>query len=171
MEIASRAIPVSDNLIHRNIKVNRYCHRCCNRVETGDHVFFTCKYAEAVWRRSGVPTAMLSNANVVLEDKLRFLISINQEQGIEETTRLLPFYIMWHLWKCRNELIFNLQNIEVTATLQRAISDAKEWIFSQKKHTYQLLTGNHRHHQNRGHLFRDKKIVVSFTMRMGEVQL
>lgn len=44
--IASRAIAVAENLLHRNIRVNRYCSRCFSELETSDHIFFTCTHRQ-----------------------------------------------------------------------------------------------------------------------------
>lgn len=37
--LSSKAIGVKDNLIHRNVRVNSFCSRCCFDIETSDHVF------------------------------------------------------------------------------------------------------------------------------------
>lgn len=95
----SRAIAVSKNFRHRNVMVNPYCPRCCNEAETSNHAFFTRKYAEAIWKLSGIPTSMINDVNVPIEDKIRVLISLHQDQQMEESIQLLPINIMWRLWK------------------------------------------------------------------------
>lgn len=51
--VASRAIGTAANLLHRNIRVNQYCPRCCIEKESSDHILFSCRYVVAAWRATG----------------------------------------------------------------------------------------------------------------------
>lgn len=42
--------------------------------------------------------------------------------------RLLSFWLCWHIWKSRNEFIFNKQNVAPIEDVERSLSVAKEWI-------------------------------------------
>lgn len=94
--IASRAIGVAANLRHRHIDVNPYCARCCTEIETADHVFFTCPYAEVLtWRTTGVPVDNLCDPTIALEDKLRHILQLSKNRNVEMNMRLLPFWVLW----------------------------------------------------------------------------
>lgn len=129
-QLTSKAIAMADNLRHRNIMVNRYYSRCCVEEKAINHVFFTCTQAKSVWRLGGVPTHLLCDHTTTLAMKLRFLLSIHDNNQMTRLTRLLPFWILWRLWKSRNKLLFNRTNIDATETIQRALVDTKEWIHS-----------------------------------------
>ncbi|XP_020873128.1 uncharacterized protein LOC9303263 isoform X1 [Arabidopsis lyrata subsp. lyrata] len=74
----------------------------------------------------------LCNPQIHLEEKLRYLIDLSKEGKIEESLRLLPFWVLWWLWKSRNALVFNKVTITAEETLARAAADTKEWIESRK---------------------------------------
>lgn len=127
---ASRAIGVAENLRRRNINVNPYCSRCCIELETSNHVLFSCPFAETVWRNASIPTNKLCDANTTLEEKLRYLFLQHKNKDVEHSLRYLPFWIMWRLWKSRNDMVFNHKTMDSTETLNRAITDIKEWMES-----------------------------------------
>ncbi|KAL9812070.1 putative ribonuclease H domain, reverse transcriptase zinc-binding domain-containing protein [Arabidopsis thaliana] len=125
---ASRALGVADNLRRRNIIINPYRAHCCTEAETGNHIFFSCPHAEAVWRTTCLDTTILCNSQTPLEDKLRYLFRIHDDGNVHELHRYLPFWIMWRLWKSRNDLIFNKKLIPARETLELATTDTQEWI-------------------------------------------
>ncbi|KAG7567314.1 Reverse transcriptase zinc-binding domain [Arabidopsis thaliana x Arabidopsis arenosa] len=131
--VASKAIGTAENLRRRNINVNPYCSHCCNVLETCDHTFFTCPYAVSVWRAAGLPINQLCDPDTTIEDKLRQLFKINNDGHINRSTRFLPFWIMWRLWKGRNNLVFNRKAITTMETVNQAATDTKEWLDNAQK--------------------------------------
>lgn len=77
--LLSRAIATAENLRHRNIQVNEYCHRCILERETSQHVFFTCMHATAVWRASRIPYTFLCDSTNSIEDKMRFCLRVSKD--------------------------------------------------------------------------------------------
>lgn len=139
--VGSRAIGTADNLRRRNINVNPYCSRCCTVLETCDHTFFTCPYAQGVWRAAGIPTAQICDPSKPMEDKLRQLFTIHNDEQISRNTRFLPFWIMWRLWKARNALVFNRKATTTVDTVIHAVSDTKEWLDNATKTTTRHNSG------------------------------
>ncbi|CAD5333153.1 unnamed protein product [Arabidopsis thaliana] len=83
----SRALGVADNLRRRNIIINPYRAHCCTEAETGNHIFFSCPHAEAVWRTTCLDTTILCNSQTPLEDKLRYLFRIHDDGNVDELHR------------------------------------------------------------------------------------
>lgn len=75
--------------------------------ETSNHVFFTCMHAKAVWRALCIPYTHLCDPVISIEDKIRFCLRISKDTTLEKHTRYLPFWIMWRLWKSKNNMVFN----------------------------------------------------------------
>lgn len=53
-KMGSGIIAVKENLLHRHIPVDPTCPRCFNNNESSVHAFFTCPFAQQVWRLSGL---------------------------------------------------------------------------------------------------------------------
>lgn len=128
--VSSRAIGTADNLRRRNIHINPFCAHCCTELETSDHVLFSCPQAALVWRMTGLPTSTLCDPRQVIEEKLRMLFKLHKDPGLERSLALLPFWVMWRMWKSRNSLVFNSKQIEPFETINRARADTKEWMES-----------------------------------------
>lgn len=80
-----------------------------------------------VWRIAGYPST-ISLDNGTLEDKLKFVFNITSDTSLTDETRLLPLWIMWRLWKSRNDLLFSSTDIMDVTTVDKAQSDLREWI-------------------------------------------
>lgn len=53
--LLSKVLPLMENLRHRHVVANSQYFRCCQHSESTNDVFFTCNYAQGVWRLSGMP--------------------------------------------------------------------------------------------------------------------
>ncbi|KAG2327931.1 hypothetical protein Bca52824_010659 [Brassica carinata] len=126
--ISSKAISITENLQRRNIPVDPYCVRCCDIVETANHLFFQCPYAQQVWRQSGLMIPTLHDSHISIDDKLLMLLHLSKDSAIPRNVRLRPIWILWRLWKSRNELIFNSKVIPHEVCFTLAVSDVHEWV-------------------------------------------
>ncbi|XP_010513002.1 PREDICTED: uncharacterized protein LOC104788940 [Camelina sativa] len=126
--LASHAIGVADNLRRRNINVYPYCSRCCMSFESSDHTFFFCPQVIPIWRLIGIPTTLIGDPHITIEDKLRYLFQLHQDNTIGLIHRYAPFWLMWRIWKSRNDLVFNYRLIEITDIAKNALTDTEEWL-------------------------------------------
>lgn len=126
--LASKAIAVTDNLIHRNIRANPYCSRCCIDIKTSDHVFFTYSHSSAIWKATWIPCVVLVSTPTSLEDKLRYLLDLGVDKRVEQHICILPFWFLWRIWKGRNEIIFIRKLSDNSDELNKAQQDTKEWL-------------------------------------------
>ncbi|XP_010462877.1 PREDICTED: uncharacterized protein LOC104743503 [Camelina sativa] len=126
--MASKAIGVAENLRRRNININPYCSSCCLGLETSDHILFSCPNIIPVWRSAGFPTSLLGDPTSSVEDKLRYLIRLHHDTKAEPIKRFLPFWVLWRLWKSRNDLVFNKKTTRQEDLVKLAINDTIEWM-------------------------------------------
>lgn len=66
-KLLSKSLASGSNLRRRHIARYDQCRRCCYAVETKDHLFFDCPYAQMIWRASRVAN------NIILDPLTSFL--------------------------------------------------------------------------------------------------
>ena len=94
-------------------------------------MLFTCPYASKVWDLA----SLASGANILTVlnfqegwERVRKIPSL-PPMGIEAGT--LAASIIWSLWRSRNNIIFEKRKFTPEETLQKALTDAREWIRAQ----------------------------------------
>ena len=118
-QLLSEALAIGDNLRRRHIRNQPQCHRCCQDDETTQHLFFDCFYAQQVWRASGIPLQELRTIGITTATKMELLLS-NIMTHQQPQFFNLAIWILWRLWKSRNQLVFQRRSISWQSTLQRA---------------------------------------------------
>jgi len=63
-----------------------------------------------------------------MKNKVRYLLTLHEDTKVETTGRLLPFWLMWRIWKSRNDLVFNKRAKDTTDIVKQASLDTKEWL-------------------------------------------
>lgn len=74
---------------------------------------FSCSYAVTIWRATGIPITYLCNPEINIEDKLCYIFTIDKDTTVSLHSRYIPLWIMWRLWKTRNDLVFNRISIDL----------------------------------------------------------
>ena len=114
-------------LHHRNIRSldESWCAHCPGVLETDAHIFSGCHRARGVWARLGisVPDAIVRRpwdigVNVPLPDAVRLDIVL---------------LILWHLWKCRNAVVFDQNDSGSLDVLTRVDRDMDAWMSRYRK--------------------------------------
>ena len=54
-KILSEALPMTDNILSRGMKIDSRCQICGLEGESSNHVLFSCTWARKVWALSGIP--------------------------------------------------------------------------------------------------------------------
>lgn len=126
--LLSNILPLLDNQRRRHVVANSQCIRCCSDIETTNHTFFQCLYAQGVWKLSGIPLNLILHASVILEVKLLFILNMTNDNNIPRNVRLLPIWLLWRIWKGRNELLYAKNDLSDQTTFSRAQVDVNEWI-------------------------------------------
>lgn len=138
-KMGSGILAVKDNLIHRHIPVDPTCPRCCHDTESSLHASFLCPFAQQVWRLSGLPIS-ITDENVSLHQKLDTIFSYASRSDLSDEHKLLPFWVIWRLWKSRNDLLFNRTTHTAVEVITKAREDLKEWLDC--THTPRIIISN-----------------------------
>lgn len=104
------------------------CFRCCSEEETKDHLIFSGPFAAMIWRLTGISTMILHRVDIQFEDKIRYLLTIMGDMNIPRSTRLLPIWTLWRLWKYRDDLIFSAKDHSLKKCFDSINSDIVEWV-------------------------------------------
>ena len=124
--LSRKVLLTKDNLVKRNWIG---CTRCvfCSSQETINHLFISCPFAKAVWRVVHFTFSIVPPANVTN-------MFGNWLNGIDKKTkariRIGVCAIVWAIWNCRNDVIFN--HVAIPNFLQviyRALSSIQLWSF------------------------------------------
>ena len=106
--------------VNRRInKIPATCSRC-NQVENDEHLFFHCNFSRAVWFASplGIRTDNLQGSCAYI---VNFIFShMNLSENVD-----LACYILWHIWKARNDLKFQNKSCSIHSVIIRAKGDLK----------------------------------------------
>ena len=123
--VVSGALPTATRLCTRGINMDPTCQRCCLDDESINHVLFLCPHAYAIWRCSGM--LVTQNFSNNLEDNIRNLFGVMESMGDHEINKLLVFWMLWLIWKSRNEFIFSKRNVHPIEDVRRAMDANIEW--------------------------------------------
>ena len=127
-KLANRALPVGEALARRGIAATTSCKKC-GANESEIHTFFQCPFAKKVWdllpamhKPSEATPTILS----LIENSKRMITL--PPTGVSKP--LFP-WLLWNLWTCRNQLLFEDKKFTESEVLNKAIRDAKEWSLAQ----------------------------------------
>lgn len=120
-------IATTERLAYRHLSTDRSCPRCGDSEETINHLLFECPPALQVWALSDYPslpgyfpsTSVYQNMNLLFRRKRNVAY-------MEPLIETFP-WILWYIWKARNEKVFNGKEISPGDTLQLASIEAECW--------------------------------------------
>ncbi|CAN7092201.1 unnamed protein product, partial [Brassica rapa subsp. narinosa] len=124
-KLLSGALATYTQLCSRGIRVSPICQRCCVEEETINHVLFECPHAIAIWRISHLPIGNMLTRD--LEENIKLMMRFMVDNKEDTRIGLLPFWIIWFVWKSRNEYLFNKRNQQPIEDLRRAWDSNEEW--------------------------------------------
>lgn len=123
----SGALPVTDNLLSRGMKIDSRCQICGMEGESINHVLFTCTLARQFWAICNFPrphsdfsvSSIYSNIFYVLKAKDIPSIPLN-------ISRAGP-WIIWNIWKNRNSHFFEGCVTKAPDFLEKVYEEANHW--------------------------------------------
>lgn len=115
-------------MYRRKVTMEMICPMCCSDCETFPHLFLDCRFAQVVWRF--LPIGLVPSMNEHGSTLAWFDSLLDRWKGSEEGshTITLAVFIMWRLWKCRNNMVFNGVRTEPQEAILMAVKDATEFI-------------------------------------------
>ena len=111
------------NLKARGIQGDICCARCGDPEESINHVFFECPPARQVWALSKIPSSPNIFPITSLFANMDHLFWRVQPKMDDHQFA----WILWYIWKARNNKIFSNLDIDPSDTLQLAELESSLW--------------------------------------------
>jgi hypothetical protein len=129
-------ILTKDNLVRRNWTGSKTCV-FCSHDETIKHLFFQCNFARSIWSIIQVASGLYPPRSVAN-------IFGNWLHGIDSKFRILlrvgAIAIIWSLWLCRNDKVFNDKNCSLLQVIYRCTGILRLWSSLQRVEFRDLFT-------------------------------
>lgn len=81
-------------------------------------MLFQCPYATTVWNSSNNLVSNLFYPTNSLEENISQILDAIEYESNEDQKHM-PFWILWHIWKSRNDLIFNKISWEPASVIRK----------------------------------------------------
>lgn len=114
----SGCIATCSRLVDRHCGTDRSCLRCGDDEESINHLLFLCPPALQTWALSGIPLDPGSFPRESLYENFDYLLLRAKKMGAPENVLARFPWILWFIWKARNEKIFNGKQINPPDTVQ-----------------------------------------------------
>lgn len=127
----SEALPTAELITARGMKVDRRCQTCGVEFETINHMLFECSFARQVWALSEIPNPRGGFDEDSVFANMNTLLTLSSRIQVRAEVKRRWSWIMWLLWKRRNEVIFEGRMFNAMEFVQKAIQDSDEWFTAQ----------------------------------------
>lgn len=131
-QATSGYIATAKQLKDRHCSRDSVCMRCGAETESINHTLFECPPALQVWALSLVPTPPGRFPCTSIYGNIDYLLLRAKKLGINAAVLAPVPWILWYIWKSRNEKVFSNKDIDPLDTLQLAIKEAESWTLAQK---------------------------------------
>ncbi|KAG7576033.1 Ribonuclease H domain [Arabidopsis thaliana x Arabidopsis arenosa] len=128
----SGAIPVADKLASRGISLDSRCQVCGLEGESINHLLFVCTLARQVWAMMGIPSPVNGFVDHALFHNLHYVLMLAKNPKVQINNRRAIPWILWLLWKNRNNLVFEGMVFLVTDLVNKIKEDAEQWFLAQQ---------------------------------------
>ncbi|XP_056860165.1 uncharacterized protein LOC130508602 [Raphanus sativus] len=126
-QIVSGCIAVKKNLKARGMKGDTICDRCGAPEESINHVFFECPPAVQIWALSKIPTNPdIFPTQAIITNMDHLFWRIHPEMEVHQFA-----WILWYIWKARNNKVFSNLDMDPMDTLKLAEMEALTWTEAQ----------------------------------------
>lgn len=116
----------------RHCAPDNTCKRCGAETESINHLLFECPMASQVWDLSLIPTLPGRFPCTSLYANIDYLLLRIKDQGIHADVMAPIPWILWYIWKARNEKKFTNKDVTPVETIQFAVKEAESWRLAQK---------------------------------------
>ncbi|XP_033131796.1 uncharacterized protein LOC117126793 [Brassica rapa] len=126
-QLVTGHVAVTRNLIRRNMRCDNYCPRCGDVEETVTHAIFECPPALQAWSLSSTPTGPnIFPVSSVYTNMDYLFWRKNSIIGPEYDRDPYP-WIIWYIWKARNEKLFRGTDRDPLELVRHAESECQAW--------------------------------------------
>lgn len=124
-------LSVAELMEARGMKVDSGCQVCGGSTESINHILFECPLARLVWAISGIPNPENGFHQTSIFVNFSYLLSLEKKRKVVPNSFRVWPWILWSLWKSRNELLFRGFTPIPSNVMLRANQDADEWFEAQ----------------------------------------
>ncbi|XP_056864246.1 uncharacterized protein LOC130511334 [Raphanus sativus] len=121
----------ASKLKERHCGNDAVCQRCGTEQETINHIIFECPPAVQCWALSSIPSSPGIFPCSSIYTNMDTLIQLVANTSMQDTQVSMFPWLIWYLWKARNEKCFNAKDVAPLDTLQLASSEAQAWRIAQ----------------------------------------
>ncbi|XP_048593215.1 uncharacterized protein LOC106393995 [Brassica napus] len=120
-------VAVTRNLVRRNMRCDNYCPRCGEAEETVTLAIFECPPARQVWSLSSTPTCPNIFPVSSVYTNMDYLFWRKNSIMEPEQDRDPYPWIIWFIWKARNEKLFRGIDRDPLELVRHAESECQAW--------------------------------------------
>ena len=126
-QLISGQVAVTRNLVRRNMRCDNYCPRCGEADETVTHAIFECPPTVQAWALSSTPTSVQTFPTSSIYTNMDYLFwRKNSIMGPENDRDPYP-WIIWYIWKARNDKLFRGIDRDPLELVRYAESECQAW--------------------------------------------
>ncbi|CAA7045965.1 unnamed protein product [Microthlaspi erraticum] len=140
-QIISGYLAVTKNLNHRGMRCDNHCPRCGAPEETINHAIFECPPALQTWALAPIltPPSLFPSSGIYTNMDYLFWRRPNMDNAEDDCD---PFpWIIWFIWKARNEKLFRGINRDPLGTVRHAVAECRAWHQANSKAPLLSTTG------------------------------
>ncbi|XP_013738900.1 uncharacterized protein LOC106441652 [Brassica napus] len=137
----NNTLPAAANMKRPHISEDGSCIRCSMKGESVNHILFKCPYARLVWAVSPIRAPPNGEWSDSLYANL-YRVMNQQDQPESSRADLVP-WLLWRIWKNRNEFLFKGIDYSAPSTVDKALEDMEEWIGKNKKEHPEVKKATH----------------------------
>lgn len=127
----SEALHAAELINARGMTVDERCQACGDEGESINHILFTCHVARQAWALSSIPHPKGGFHSDSIYANFDFIFNLDKRRNLrKEYSRVWP-WIIWNLWKRRNDMLFEGRCYERADLVLKANRDAVEWFMAQ----------------------------------------
>ncbi|CAN1156138.1 Putative ribonuclease H protein At1g65750 [Linum perenne] len=115
------ALPTKASLFRRRCSDSAVCVTCLAEVETLEHLLFHCAVSRSFWQLVS-PAIQCPNIN---QSTISWFMSIAASASKDSSAEI--GYIVWYIWKLRNELLFQNVSPSLLDLASRRMNDLQRW--------------------------------------------
>lgn len=125
-KIKSAALPVGSALLARGIQVDPRCKRC-GEVETPIHLLLTCTFSARVWDLIPALNKPDPSSDLSISELLLCCTTMTNLPPTGLASTPVAPWVLWHLWKNRNQLVFDNKSWSEAEISLKVLKDARSW--------------------------------------------
>lgn len=127
----SNCIPVCSLLSDRHCGTDRHCPRCDADEETRNHLLFECPPSVQTWALVNIPHAPGLFPCDSIYSNLDHVLWRTKDYAIPDSISAIVLWVLWYIWKARNDKVFNGKDVSPLETVQIAQAEAESWSAAQ----------------------------------------